>query len=158
MKRLIWVAIFFSSVFTFAQVGIGTTTPMSTLDINGTLSVKHVTLPVVPTDFTAQTISDVEGVYISVSPVVNNQDFQLPDPRDFPGRVYIIRNVQDTIDADITISAAAIADGVLFFAGDSSTGFPGPVDMDSGLAGGHRTKTLIFISDGSNWTYGILGF
>lgn len=156
MKRVLIITILLSSLCSFAQVGIGTTTPLSTLDINGNLSVKHVLLPVIPTDFTRQIIDD--GVYISVSPVVNNQDFQLPDPRDFPGRVYIIRNVQDTLDADITMDPAVIAAGVLFFAGDSSTGFAGPVDMDSALGGGHRTKTLIFISDGSNWTYGILGF
>ena len=156
MKRLELIIILFSCFYATAQVGIGTTTPLSTLDINGNLSVKHVTLPAVATDFTAQNIDD--GVYISVSPVVNNQDFILPDPRIYPGRVYIIRNVQDTFDADIVMDPTAAAAGVLFFAGDSSTGFAGPVDMDSDLGGGHRTKTLIFISDGSNWTYGILGF
>ncbi len=156
MKRIILIIILLGGLQVTAQVGINTTTPLSTLDLNGNLSVKHVTLPVVATDFTAQNIDD--GVYISVSPVVNDQDFVLPDPRTYPGRVYIIRNVQDTLDADITMDATALADGVLFFAGDSSTGFAGPVDMDSGLGGSHRTKTLIFISDGSNWTYGILGF
>ncbi len=153
MKRLLLIAVFLSSCFAMAQVGIGTTTPLSTLDINGNLSVKHVTLigAVTPT-----LIDD--GVYISISPTVNDQDFQLPDPRTYPGRVYIIRNVQDAINADITMDPAVIGAGVLFFAGDSSTGYAGPVDMDSALGGGHRTKTLIFISDGSNWTYGILGF
>lgn len=156
MKRLLMFAIVVSSMFSFAQVGIGTTTPLSTLDLNGNLSVKHVLLPVNPTDFTAQVIDD--GVYISISPVVNNQDFQLPSAIDYPGRVYIIRNVQATISADIVLSPADLAAGVLFFAGDSSTGYAGPVDMDSAVGGGNRTKTLIFISDGSNWTYGILGF
>lgn len=156
MKRVLVITIFLCSWCSFAQVGIGTTTPLSTLDINGNLSVKHVLLPVNPADFTRQIIDD--GVYISVSPVVNNQDFQLPRAGDFPGRIYIIRNVQDTLDADIVLHPDDILAGVLFFAGDSSTGIVGPIDMDSGLGGGHRTKTLIFISDGSNWTYGILGF
>ena len=153
MKRLLTLAVFLIYVYTFAQVGIGTTTPLSTLDLNGNLSVKHLTL----TGGAAPTLID-DGVYISLSPTANDQDFQLPDPRTYPGRIYIIRNVQDTINADVTLDPAAITAGVLFFAGDSSTGFAGPVDMDSGLGGGHRTKTLIFISDGSNWTYGQLGF
>lgn len=153
MKRYLLVAIFLSSFYSIAQVGIGTTSPLSTLDVNGNLSVKHVELIGAAT---ATLIDD--GVYISVSPTANDQDFQLPDPRTYPGRVYIIRNIQDTINADITIAPGVIAAGVLFFAGDSSTGTTGPINMDTGLGGNHRTKTLIFISDGSNWTYGILGF
>lgn len=153
MKHLLILATFLSSFYTIAQVGIGTTSPLSTLDINGNLSVKHVTLVGAATP----TLID-DGVYISVSPTVNDQDFELPDPRLYPGRVYIIRNIQDAVNADITLAPAVSGAGVLFFAGDSSTGFAGPVDMDSALGGGHRTKTLIFISDGSNWTYGILGF
>ncbi|WP_033959993.1 hypothetical protein [Psychroserpens jangbogonensis] len=153
MKRFLIVIILLSSLCSFAQVGIGTTTPLSTLDVNGNLSVKHVVL----VGGATPTLID-DGVYISVSPAANDQDFQLPSASAFPGRVYIIRNVQDTINADIVLSPADVLAGVLFFAGDSSTGFPGPVNMDSGLGGGHRNKTLIFISDGSNWTYGILGF
>ncbi len=153
MRQVLLIAILMSSVFSFAQVGIGTTSPLSTLDLNGNLSVKHVTLVGAATP----TLID-DGVYISVSPTANDQDFQLPSAITFPGRIYIIRNVQDAINADIVLSPADITAGVLFFAGDSSTGFVGPVDMNTALGGGHRTKTLIFISDGSNWTYGILGF
>jgi len=153
MKRLLLVAIYLGGFFAAAQVGVGTTTPMSTLDINGNLSIKHVTLA----GAAIPTLID-DGVYISVNPLANDQEFQLPEAGEFPGRVYIIRNIQDTINADIVLHPDDITAGVLFFAGDSSTGFAGPVNMDSGLGGGHRTKTLIFISDGSNWTYGILGF
>lgn len=147
------IAFMISSIIGFSQVGIGTTTPQSTLDINGNLSVKHVTLigSAVPS-----LIDD--GVYISIQPTVNDQDFELPDPRTIPGRIYIIRNIADTINADVTMDATALGDGVLFFAGDSSTGYAGPVNMDTGLGGGHRTKSLIFISDGANWQYGIFGF
>ena len=153
MKKILLLVVFLSSLYSFAQVGIGTTTPLSTLDVNGNLSVKHVTL----TGAATVTLID-DGVYISVNPTANDQDFELPDPRTYPGRVYIIRNVHNTINADITLAPAVIAAGVLFFAGDSSTGYTGPVNMDTTIGGGNRTKTLIFISDGSNWTYGILGF
>lgn len=153
MKSVLIIILLLSSTSSYTQVGIGTTTPLSTLDINGNLSVKHVLLNGAATP----TLID-DGVYISVSPTANDQDFQLPDPRLYPGRVYIIRNVQATINADITMDAAVTGAGVLFFAGDSSTGYAGPVDMNSAIGTGNRTKTLIFISDGSNWTYGVLGF
>lgn len=153
MKRIMFIAILMSSIIGFSQVGIGTTTPMSTLDINGNLSVKHVTLV---GSATPAIIED--GVYISIQPTINDQDFELPDPRPIPGRIYIIRNIEDTINADVTMNPIALTDGVLFFAGDSSTGYAGPVNMDTGLGGGHRTKSLIFISDGANWQYGIFGF
>jgi len=153
MKKILIIVVLLSSLYSFAQVGIGTTSPLSTLDINGNLSVKHVAL----VGSATPTLID-DGVYISVNPMANDQDFELPDPRLFPGRVYIIRNVSDTVNADITLAPAVTAAGVLFFAGDSSTGYGGPVDMNTTVGGGNRTKTLIFISDGSNWTYGILGF
>ena len=136
----------------FAQVGINTETPQSTLDINGNLSVKHVSL----TGSASATPID-DGVYISISPTSNDEDFELPDPRDYPGRVYIIRNVSDAINADITLEASVITDGVRFFPGDSTTGIT-QVDMDTAIGTGNVTKTLIFISDGANWTYGALGF
>lgn len=156
MKRILIITILLSSMYSFAQVGIGTVTPRSTLELNGTLQVAHVTLlggamPVI--------IDDFDAVYISISPTVNDQQFQLPDPRDYPGRIYIIRNIENMINADVTMDPLAVTAGVLFFAGDSSGGFAGPVNMDSvAPPGTSRTKTLIFISDGSNWTYGILGF
>lgn len=153
MKKIITIAALLISLCSFSQVGIGTTTPLSTLDINGNLSVKHVLL----TGSATPTLIN-DGVYISVSPIMNDQVFQLPDPRMYPGRIYIIRNVQATINADITMDPIAIAAGVFFFAGDSSTGYAGPVDMNTAIGVGNRTKTLIFISDGSNWTYGHLGF
>lgn len=155
MRYLVLFVVFLFTNYASAQVGvgIGTTNPRSTLDINGNLSVKHVTLVGAATP---TVIND--GVYISVSPTVNDQEFQLPRAGDVPGRVYIIRNVQDTINADIILDPLDVLAGVLFFAGDSSTGFVGPVNMDTNVGNGHRTKTLIFISDGSNWTFGILGF
>ena len=155
MKRILVIVVLFSSLYSFAQVGIGTTVPKSTLDIGGTLSVKHVALTGAATP---TLISSVDGVYLSLNPTANDQDFELPDPRPIPGRIYIIRNIHDTMNADITLAPSVVADGVLFFAGDSSTGYSGPVDMDTAVGGGNRTKTLIFISDGSNWTYGMLGF
>jgi hypothetical protein len=155
MRKITFMLSLFLGFALSAQVGINTDTPLSTLDINGNLSVKHVSL----TGAASATLID-DGVYISLSPTADNQEFQLPDPRSFPGRIYIIRNVTDNVDADVTMDPAAIADGVFFFAGNSSNGFAGPVNMDSdnGSPPTNANKTLIFISDGSNWTYCQLGF
>lgn len=151
MKNIILIlglALFFNSAF--AQVGIGTTNPRSTLEINGNLSLKVVSLNGGPG--TARTAID-DGTYINLTPTLGNADFELPDPTLVPGRIYILRNVTDTETAFILTQGA----GVLFFAGDSTTG-TGVVNMTTNIGGGNATKTLIFVSDGSNWTYGHLGF
>lgn len=143
-------SLLFSLVFStciYAQVGINTDNPQSTLDINGNLSVKHVGL--VPTDSTLQDIDD--GVYISIDPFVSGQQFRLPDATTVPGRIYILRNIDNSDDASIVTQGV----GVEFFAGNNSTTGTTSVTLHGANV---TTKTLIFISDGSNWTYGHLGF
>ncbi|WP_243471459.1 hypothetical protein [Winogradskyella sp. MH6] len=143
-------SLLFSLVFStciYAQVGINTDNPQSTLDINGNLSVKHVGL--VPTDGTLQDIDD--GVYISIDPFVSGQQFRLPDATTVPGRIYILRNIDNSDDASIVTQGV----GVEFFAGNNSTTGTTSVTLNGANV---TTKTLIFISDGSNWTYGHLGF
>ncbi|MBT8272134.1 MAG: hypothetical protein HKO90_02080 [Flavobacteriaceae bacterium] len=152
MKRALLIVLLLFACHIQAQVGIGTTTPLSTLDINGNLSVKVVTLNG-GAPFNATQIDD--GVYINLIPSSGAQEFILPDPRTYPGRVYILRNIENTQQADIYTQGAA--QGVLMFAGDSSTGV-GVVNMTTAVGPGNPTKTLIFVSDGANWTYGHLGF
>lgn len=134
-----------------AQVGVGTTDPKSTLDINGNLSLKVVSLYGGPSG-TASSIDD--GVYINLTPTSGNADFELPNPTTVPGRIYILRNVTDTETAYILTQGGA---GVEFFAGDSTTSST-VVNMTTSVGIGSVNKTLIFISDGSNWTYGKLSF
>jgi hypothetical protein len=151
------IVIIICLIFTFnliAQpvngVGINTTDPKSTLDINGNLSLKVMSLNGGPSTARTQ-IGD--GTYINLNPTSGNADFELPDPTEFPGRIYILRNVKDTETAFILTQGV----GVLFFAGDSTSGI-GVVNMTTNVGGDNVNKTLIFISDGSNWTYGMLGF
>jgi hypothetical protein len=122
----------------FSQVGINTATPLSMLDINGNLSVKTITL--VGSGSTTQ-IDD--GVYISVNPQSNNQVFNIPSAITYPGRIYVLRNINNTNTADITTS------GGLFFYKNTT------VEANSSthkiyLYEGNRT--VFIMSDGSNWT------
>jgi hypothetical protein len=133
---LVVLSLFLVSFCAFGQVGINTTSPLSTLDINGNLSLKTVIL----VGSATPTLID-DGVYISLQPLVTDQEFRLPNAVNFPGRVYILRNIQNTITARLTSS------GGLLFPKNSTTGST-DVYMFEG-----NNRSLIVISDGINWTY-----
>jgi hypothetical protein len=135
----------------FSQVGINTTTPLSTLDINGNLNIKEIGLANVnvtgSTTFnggpsgSATQIND--GVYISMTPTSGNQEFILPNAVNVPGRIYVLRNISNSVDAKLYTFGGS------FYAKDSSTATAAPVTMPFNSA----LKTVIVISDGVNWTY-----
>lgn len=131
----------------FAQVGIGTTTPLSTLDLNGNLSVKVETLTGDSNGGVSTYVDIDDGVYISVSPQSTDDEFRLPDAAMFPGRVYIVRNIQDTVTAKIS------AAGGLLFSSGSTTNGTNAIYLYEYAAGNDYKKSIIVISDGSNWTY-----
>jgi len=120
----------------FAQVGINTTNPLSTLDINGNLSVKAITL-----NGSAAITPITDGVYISLNPLAMDQEFQLPSPLTYPGRIYYLRNINDTHTAKLTTSA-----GNFFFRPLTSGGVATIFMYDN------HYRTFMVISDGSNWT------
>ena len=159
MKNVILIiafALFYNSAD--AQVGVGTTDPKSTLDINGNLSIKVVSLNGGPGG--SATVVD-DGTYINLTPTLGNLEFILPDATLFPGRIYIMRNVDDLYSAVIYSFGfvAGIGNGVEFYAGDSRASSKSvTMTPDTAADGGDVTKTLIFVSDGTNWTYGTLGF
>ena len=133
--RLILIAVVCTVNFGFAQVGINTTNPLSMLDINGNMSVKVLTLT---GSGSATLISD--GVYVSINPQATDQEFQLPNPVTYPGRMYIIRNINNTITKLTTA-------GGLLFPKNSTTGSPEIYMYEGNL------RTVTVVSDGSNWTY-----
>lgn len=137
----IFLAFLLVSSLSFSQVGINTTNPLSTLDINGNLSVKTVTLNGTNSGGGGSATLIDDGVYISVKPVAQDDKFQLPDPRLVPGRVYIIRNIQNFVTARLTTASE------LLFPKNSTTG-----STYISMYGGTR-RTVIVISDGLNWTY-----
>ena len=143
LSKRITLVIILSLIFVipnFAQVGIGTIAPKSTLDINGNLSVKVVNLNGGPGG-SATPIND--GVYISLTPTVGNVEFLLPNATAVPGRVYILRNVTDFETAQI------YSLGGLFFSKQSKTATSAPLNMPPDAL----RKSVIIASDGFNWTY-----
>ncbi|WNM19760.1 hypothetical protein [Flavobacterium capsici] len=142
---------FCATSFCFSQVGINTTTPLSTLDINGNLNVREVGIANAlvtgsgalnggPSG-SATAIND--GVYISLTPLSGSPEFILPNAASVPGRIYVLRNISNSITAQIYTF------GGNFFAKDSNTATTSPLNMP----GSGTLKTVIVISDGANWTY-----
>ena len=130
------IACNFACIYAFSQVGINTTSPLSTLDINGNLSVKAITL-----NGSGSTTLISDGVYISLNPQATDQEFQLPSPITYPGRVYFLRNINNANTAKLSTAAAN------FFFKGYSTGGVGTIYMYD-----NHYRTLIVFSDGSNWT------
>ena len=125
----------------FSQVGINTTSPLSTLDINGNLSVKVVNLTGTGTGTSGSAVLISDGVYISINPAATDDKFQLPNPVSFPGRTYIIRHINNTITAQLTTAAG------MLFPKNSTVGSSNIYMYEGNL------RTVTVFSDGSNWTY-----
>ncbi|MGF1555246.1 hypothetical protein [Paucihalobacter sp.] len=138
MKTIITTLMFLAMLCGFSQVGINTDTPLSMLDINGNLSVKHLTLPANGTDTGLQLIDD--GVYISINPQVQDQEFRLPNAIDVPGRIYIIRNINNALTARLTS-----AGGLFFKRNFTNDGRTELFMFDNSL------RTIIAFSDGVSW-------
>lgn len=141
--KQIFLAVVFFCFFQsgFSQVGINTIVPLSTLDINGNLSVKVVNLSGNGSGTSGSAVLINDGIYISISPTAADDKFQLPNPTLVPGRMYIIRNVQNTVTAQLTT-----ATGLLF--PKNSTVGSSQIYMYEGTL-----RTVTVFSDGANWTY-----
>jgi trimeric autotransporter adhesin len=126
-------------------VGIGTGTPHSTLQVDGSIAV-GVTMGLAGGAIaTPVSLANLKA-YIGCSPADNTNNFyQLPDPATCAGRIYYIRNNSSSFFANIVTAGGSI------FGGSSAT-----------VAGGNTytlnpttaAKTVICISDGTNWTVG----
>ena len=135
-----------------AQVGINTVIPLSTLDINGNLTVKEVGIlnANVPGSgtFTGGTTGSPtvinDGIYVSLTPSGVNNSFVLPNAVNVPGRIYILRNISGSEDVLLYTTA-----GNFFFSKNSKDTTASPIVMPFNS----DRKTLILISDGLNWTY-----
>jgi|SRR6218665_345511 len=135
----------------WAQVGINTTTPLSTLDINGNLNVKEIGLINANVAGSATFYGGAsgsatpinDGVYISLTPTGGSDEFILPNAVSVPGRIYVLRNISNSVNARIYTFGGGL------YAKDSSTVTGVPLTMPFNSL----QKTIIVISDGANWTY-----
>lgn len=140
-SSFIFLVFLLVSSLSFSQVGINTTNPLSTLDINGNLSVKTVTLNGTNSGGGGSATLIDDGVYISVRPLATDDKFQLPNPASFPGRIYVIRNIQNSVTAQLTTASG------MLFPKNSTVGSTNLYMYEGNL------RTVIVISDGVNWTY-----
>jgi len=88
MKSLLFCAAFAWSTSLFAQVGVGTTTPNSTLDVRGSLSLNYRSVSA----GTTLTVSDLVVVFTGSSAAT----ITLPTAASITGRAYQIKNASTT--------------------------------------------------------------
>lgn len=152
IKSFFIVSLFITFQKGFTQVGINTTSPLSTLDINGNLNVKEIGLANVNVagsgllngGVPGSATPIIDGVYISLSPTaVGLDEFIIPDAVSVPGRIYILRNISNAINAKL------YSFGGMFFAKDSNASTAAPLILPPNTL----LKTIIIVSDGINWTY-----
>jgi hypothetical protein len=82
-----------------------------------------------------------DGIYISINPTATDDKFELPNPTLVPGRMYIIRNINNTVTAQLITTTG------LLFPKNSTTG-SSQIYMYEG-----NLRTVTVFSDGNNWTY-----
>ncbi len=129
-----------SSIDNNGNMGIGVDPTIRTaktrLEVNGVISSTPQTLTTKG--------SQITSTVVSVQPAVQNDDFILPNPTSVPGAIIFVRNTT-TRTAEITTPAGEIVDASKV-SGASNLFLVG-LDNDPS-----KTKTVMFVSDGSNWT------
>ena len=94
MKKLfISTVVLLSGLSNYAQVGIGTPTPNSMLDVRGAISAITRTF----TASTSLTINDYTAIFTGTAATPAT----LPDATTCPGRIYCIKNFSTTIPTPV---------------------------------------------------------
>ncbi len=136
------------------SVGIGTATPSSSLQVNGTFAVGVVTgfgggTSGGPNGLDQGDINNTTliGGYYNLAPGTNANYYQLPSPASCPGRIYYLRNNSGSASAFLLTTGGSIF-GASSASATPSTGYE--------LKPNAASKTVIAISDGTNWTVGYI--
>jgi len=129
-----------SSIDNNGNMGIGVDPTVRTaktkLEVNGVISSTPQTL--------TSNGSQITSTVVSVQPSVQDDDFILPNPTAVPGAIIFVRNITTTT-AEIVTPAGQIIDA-------SSIGGANNLYMIGSNNHSSKTKTVMFVSDGSNWT------
>lgn len=122
-------------------IGIGTVTPKSTLEVNGTLAV-GLSINIAGGAGGSPVSLAASNSYIGLLPADGiNNNYQLPDPGTCGGRMYIIRNNSSSFSAILSTAAGSLFPGSSSVGGSSYTLNPTTA-----------VKTVMCVSDGTNWT------
>jgi trimeric autotransporter adhesin len=128
-----------------STVGIATGTPHSTLQVDGSIAV-GVTMGLAGGAIGSPVSLANLKAYIGCSPADNTNNFyQLPDPATCAGRIYYIRNNSGSFFVNIVTAAGSIFPGGSNVVASGNTYTLNPTSS---------VKTVICISDGTNWTVG----
>lgn len=120
-------------------IGIDPTvrTARTKLEVNGVISSTPQTL--------SNNGSNITSTVVSVNPGNNDDDFLLPNPASVPGAIIFVRNISSNNTAEIITPSGSIINASNV--GGASNFYM--VGLDNNVA---KTKTIMFISDGFNWT------
>ncbi len=127
-KAILFFLLLYCSIGSSAQIGIGTTSPNSTLDVRGSLSLNY-------RAFTASTLATATDNTLLFTGTTA-ATLTLPDAATCTGRVYSIKNASGTIPVPLltvaTSSAQTIDAGASWLLNDSK-------------------EMITVVSDGTNW-------
>ena len=128
-KTLLNLMVLFCTSLSYAQIGIGTTSPNSTLDVRGSLSLNYRAF----TAATTATITDNTLIYTGTTAAT----VTLPDAATCTGRIYSIKNASTINPLPVltiaTTSSQTIDAGATWLLNDSK-------------------EMISVVSDGTNWT------
>lgn len=126
MKKIIVIGMLLLAVKTKAQIGIGTTSPNSTLDVRGSMSLNYRAF----TSATSAATTDNILVFTGTSATT----LTLPDASTIAGRVYTVKSVSSNASV-LTIATTSLQ----------------TIDGVSSWTISQTNKAIILLSNGTNW-------
>jgi hypothetical protein len=128
IRRLILAALVLCSIFSSAQVGVGTTTPNSTLDVRGSFATKYRSI-------TASTTAGTDNAIVYTG--ITTATVTLPNATTCSGREYWIKQESTTVPTP-TLTVSTVSSQTIDGNGTSWT-------LDE------PNEVLRIVSDGANW-------
>lgn len=144
MKKLMTISLLLIAVYSNAQVGVGTTSPNSTLDVRGSMSLNYRAFSTSTSAATTDNILMFTGT--------STATVTLPDATTCPGRVYTIKNVSSNGSTlNIATTSSQTVDGLASW---SLTQTNKALVVVSNGSGWYATSESLPGSAGTPWIYG----